>query len=362
MRRGRTWTTRTASSGSRPASRSNTRTRSCGPRRRSRRRTRRRRSTRCSRWRASTAPCPEHTQGQEGRRATRRFAAKILDALGAHRLRQADRRAEARPRPRLSGRCSTASASRPPTSARRGSRSSARRSRPATASSTANCSRSSSTSRTTPVAAKAMKLLARRADAGGATRVRPRAADAQDRLDAGTAQGVLHVVPQGRELQGRDSFAQLPEAHQDRRGRHAHRRREGRAQARSSTPNPATAKLPAEAAAAVREGVQARRPRRRRWRRAEGRARLRPRPQALRRGEVLRLPPLRQRGRQQRPGPDRRRRAVQPARPAGIDRRPEQGSQRPVRGRRDSHQGRARRHRPDREPQQRRGAWSTPTC
>ncbi len=65
------------------------------------------------------------------------------------------------------------------------------------------------------VAAEGDETARGRADAGGATRIRPRAADAQSRVDAGAAQGLLHVVPQGRELQGREQLRQLPEAHQD---------------------------------------------------------------------------------------------------------------------------------------------------
>ena len=52
----------------------------------------------------------------------------------------------------------------------------------------------------------------------------------EGRLDAGTPQGLLHLVPQGRQLQGRVEFRQLPQAHQGRRGRNAHRWRKGGAQ------------------------------------------------------------------------------------------------------------------------------------
>ncbi len=76
--------------------------------------------------------------------------------------------------------------------------------------------------------------------------------------------------------------------------------------------NPATVKLPEEAAAAVREGYKLDdlAPVLEKGLKA-GRDFDRGR-KLFARGEVLRLSPLRQRGRQQRPGPDRRRRPVQP--------------------------------------------------
>ncbi len=80
-------------------------------------------------------------------------------------------------------------------------------------------------------------------------------------------------------------------------------------------------------------------------------ARLRPRPRDVRRRQVLRLPPLQQRGRRARPGPLRRRRPVQRPRPARVGRGAEQDHQRPVRGRDDRHHRRQGHHRTDRQPQ-----------
>ena len=68
---------------------------------------------------------------------------------------------------------------------------------PGAGSSTPSCASCSSTWRLPDRRPEALKLHGRRADAGGADRVRQVAARVQGRLDAGTAEGVLHLVPQG---------------------------------------------------------------------------------------------------------------------------------------------------------------------
>ena len=77
------------------------------------------------------------------------------------------------------------------------------------------------------------------------------------------------------------------------------------------------------------------------------------RPPPLRRRGLRLLPPLRRGGRGRRPGPDRGRRPLQCPRPARIDRRAEQGDQRPVRRRRHRQEERPGRHRPRGQPPRR---------
>ena len=96
----------------------------------------------------------------------------------------------------------------------------------------------------------------RRADAGRADRVRPGAARAQDGLDAGAAEGVLHLVPQGGELQGGQQPQGLLQDHERRRDGHADDGGERRAEAGAGS-GPAGAGRGCDPAAALREEVDA---------------------------------------------------------------------------------------------------------
>ncbi len=80
MPRGRNSITATGSCSSRPASRSNTRIRSCGRIERSRRRNRRRLSWRCSRLTRVSAPCPQHAKADSPKSAPE-LRGKVLGKL-----------------------------------------------------------------------------------------------------------------------------------------------------------------------------------------------------------------------------------------------------------------------------------------
>ena len=149
----------------------------------------------------------------------------------------------------------------------------------------------------------------------------------------GAAQGVLRLVPQGRaRIKGGASFGGFLANIKRRRRRDAERGGEGRAEGGPRSAAADACRRRRRQAAAVRQEVDASTS----WRpvvekgltkRDFDRGRT-----LFGGGQLLRLPPLRQRGRRARPGPDRRRRPVQRARPARVDRRAEQGDQRPVRG------------------------------
>ena len=113
------------------------------------------------------------------------------------------------------------------------------------------------------------------------------------------------------DFKGGPSFGGFLKQHQGRRRRHAERVGEGRAEADPRRPAAADGGRRRPRRPAARQGLDARRAGAGRRGGPEVEARLRPRPVPLRRRAVLRLPPLRQRGRRRRPRPDRRRRPVQ---------------------------------------------------